>query len=101
MKRLSILLAATTLAAGLGACGLKGDLATPAPLWGDPNRTAAAPRELPNADSAENNRIVFTRDDVNLFRDEAEEVDPFADGETETPPSDGAEGGAAPPPAAE
>jgi hypothetical protein len=97
MKRLAVLLAATTLASGpivlLGACGLKGDLVTPGPLWGDPNRTAAVERELPNARSAESDRIVFTRDDVDLFRDDQAEEDPFAE-DAETPESDGAEGGA-------
>jgi predicted small lipoprotein YifL len=101
MKRLSILLAATTLGVGLAGCGLKGDLETPAPLWGDPQRAAAVDRELPNAASAESDRIIFTRDDVNLFQDDAEEEDPFAEDDVEAPASDGAEGGAPLPPTAE
>ncbi|MGD2133798.1 MAG: lipoprotein [Maricaulaceae bacterium] len=81
-------ISALLLAGLLSACGLKGDLETPPPLWGDPNRTAAD-RDLPGARRGESADIVFTRDDVDIFNDGEEEDDPFADDEEEAEaPSD-------------
>jgi predicted small lipoprotein YifL len=87
MKRALGLLAAAAVLAGLSACGLKGDLKTPGPMWGDPERTAVD-RTLPNASDASSDRIVFTRDDVDVFARPREEEDPFAnDDEGEPAPS--------------
>jgi predicted small lipoprotein YifL len=75
MMRLIGIAAGLALLAG---CGLKGDLETPAPLWGDPNREVVA-RDLPRGSESDGDRIVFTRDDVDIFQDDELEVDPFAE----------------------
>ena len=83
MVRLVVIAAKTVGVLGallLGGCGLKGDLDTPAPLWGDPNREIVE-RDLPSGESSQSSDIVFTRDDVDLFRDDLEEDDPFAEDE--------------------
>ncbi len=90
MMRLACLAAGLALLAG---CGLKGDLETPGPMWGDPGRDVVA-RDLPGGERRDTDQIVFTRDDVDLFREDEEERDPFADME-----ADAAEQGAPPPPA--
>jgi predicted small lipoprotein YifL len=63
-------------AASLSACGLKGDLNTPPPLWGDKTR-AVTERKLPGGNKS-NNKIVFTREDVEVFQPPKAPEDPFA-----------------------
>lgn len=88
MTRMAIrtFLAASALLAAAG-CGLKGDLETPAPLWGDPNREVEA-RALPGGDR-QGDQVIFTRDDVDLFRDNPEDVDPFAEEDEKDASDDG------------
>jgi len=64
--------------AGLAGCGLKGDLTTPPPLWGDKSR-ATVDRGFPSGGRQEEDRVVFTRDDVDIFRRDEEQEDPFAE----------------------
>lgn len=88
------LAALTVVGALLAGCGLKGDLDTPGPLWGDRSREVVD-RNLPGGGERDT-RIVFTRDDVDLFNEEdEEEEDPFADIDAEREDADsetGAEG---------
>lgn len=84
MKRVILLCAAALGAALLAGCGLKGDLSTPAPLWGDRSRQVVE-RDLPSQ-SGDDTQIVFTRDDVDLFNDDEVEEDPFAEDEEEPLP---------------
>jgi predicted small lipoprotein YifL len=87
MMRLIGLVAGLALLAG---CGLKGDLETPPPLWGDPNRQVVE-RDLPAGSDGDGDRIVFTRDDVDIFQeDEVEEEDPFAEEDEEDEEDDAA-----------
>jgi hypothetical protein len=67
-------------ATALSACGLKGDLATPGPMWNKDREVVE--RDLPGGQTS-SDRIVFTRDDVDLFRDDPAAVDPFAETEEE------------------
>ena len=87
MMRLTMLAAAAALLAG---CGLKGDLETPPPLWGDKSREIIE-RDLPQ-ERGQGTQVVFTRDDVDVFREEEEEEDPFAEDEANEDAGD-AEGG--------
>jgi hypothetical protein len=84
MMRLGGLLAAAAVLAG---CGLKGDLSTPPPLWGDRDRPVVE-RDLPGGAGQNSERIVFTRDDVDLFQDDEAEEDPFADPDSPAAPED-------------
>jgi hypothetical protein len=71
----------------LAGCGLKGDLATPPPLWGDANREIVD-RDLPSGSRGGGDSIVFTRDDVDIFREGEEEEDPFAEDDEDAAPAE-------------
>jgi predicted small lipoprotein YifL len=79
MMRLTMLAVAAALLAG---CGLKGDLETPPPLWGDKDR-AITDRDLPSS-RGQGNQVVFTRDDVDIFQPATPEEDPFAKDDADT-----------------
>jgi len=86
MIRLLTLMAALVLVAG---CGLKGTLHTPPPLWGDPDRETVE-RDLPSGGDNQQDQVIFTRHDVDLFRNEDEDDDPFAAQDAENEDDDGA-----------
>jgi len=71
------LLTLATALVALTGCGLKGSLETPPPLWGDPDR-APIVRHQPSRTTVSNDQVIFTQDDVDLFRGDAEGEDPFA-----------------------
>ena len=75
MTRVAYLLAGGALLAG---CGLKGDLETPGPMWGSTDREVVE-RGLPDGGGRTSDQVVFTRESVELFKDEEPERDPFAD----------------------
>lgn len=62
-SRAALSAALVALAALLGACGLKGDLERPAPLWGEP----VAEGEASGAEAEQEDRVIDDDDDNEIL----------------------------------
>lgn len=88
MRPTSAFMAALLAGGALAGCGLKGDLETPAPLFGARDREPLQPEAAPEDDTPREPQLVFPRDEtdspgvaVGVFPEEPGEDEEPSEGE--------------------